>query len=41
MLPLKNNVGIKAQGRGYSIAATIFAETYERPLHDRDDGRSI
>ena len=37
MLPVKNNVGIKAQGRGYSIAATIVAENISAPYIIWDD----
>ena len=31
MLPVKNNVGIKAKGRGYTIAAKIVAENIVAP----------
>ena len=37
MLPVKNNVGIKAQGRGYSIAAKIVAENISAPYIIWDD----
>ena len=37
MLPVKNNVGIKAQGRGYSIAAKIVAENIIAPYIIWDD----
>jgi hypothetical protein len=37
MLPVKNNVGIKAQGRGYSIAAKIVVENIGAPYIIWDD----
>ena len=37
MLPVKNNVGIKAQGRGYTIAAKIVAENISAPYIIWDD----
>jgi putative DNA primase/helicase len=37
MLPVKNNVGIKAQGRGYTIAAKIVAENIVAPYIIWDD----
>jgi hypothetical protein len=37
MLAVKNNVGIKAQGRGYSIAAKIVAENIAAPYIIWDD----
>src|SRR5262249_46325332 len=37
MLPVKNNVGIKAQGRGYNIAAKIVADNVSAPYIIWDD----